>query len=125
MSEAARQQTLLGNLFAAIDAKDTAAFVGFLDENARFRFGSAPTAVGRQQIAAAVDGFFASISALQHDVAMTMANDDALVCEGEVTYTRLDGSTISLPFTDVFNFSGGLISNYKIYMDIAPLYAES
>jgi hypothetical protein len=29
-----------------------------------------------------------------------------------------------LPFTDVLEYSGELISQYKIYIDISPLYAE-
>jgi hypothetical protein len=31
---------------------------------------------------------------------------------------------ITLPFTDVFEYEGGLISQYKIYIDINPLYAD-
>ena len=40
-----------------------------------------------------------------------------------MTYTRLDGSEITLPFTDVFEYRDELIAHYKIYMDIGPLYA--
>jgi hypothetical protein len=41
-----------------------------------------------------------------------------------VTYQRHDGSEISLPFTDIFEYDGDLIAHYKIYMDIGPLYAD-
>ena len=51
-------------------------------------------------------------------------NGGTQVCEGEVTYERHDGSKITLPFTDVFEYSGERIAHYKIYMDIGPLYAE-
>jgi hypothetical protein len=47
-----------------------------------------------------------------------------LVCEGEVTYRRLNNTEITLPFTDVFEYDSNLISQYKIYIDISPLYAE-
>jgi hypothetical protein len=47
-----------------------------------------------------------------------------MVCEGEVTYTRHDESEITLPFVNVFEFEGELISHYKIYADSEPLYAE-
>ena len=40
-SEAADRD--LTDLFAAIDANDAAAFVGFLTDDAVFRFGSAPS----------------------------------------------------------------------------------
>jgi hypothetical protein len=68
------QESMLSGLFAAIDARDTTAF-------------------------------------LQH------------LSERELTYARHDGSTITLPFVDVFNLDADRIANYKIFMDIGPLYA--
>ena len=111
-------------LFAAIDRKDTASFVASLTDDAVFRFGSAPPAQGRNAIAAAVDGFFGSIASLSHTVSKVLWDGTTQVCEGEVTYERHNGTTITLPFTDVFEYSGELIAHYKIYMDIGPLYAE-
>ena len=111
-------------LFAAIDRKDTASFVASLTDDAVFRFGSAPPAQGREAIAAAVDGFFGSIAALSHSVSNVLWNGSTQVCEGEVTYERHDGSKVTLPFTDIFEYSGELVAHYKIYMDIGPLYAE-
>ena len=113
----------LGDLFHAIDAKDAVRFVGFLTDDATFRFGSAEAVCGREGIRAAVDGFFSSIAALEHDVARVWHGDDTYVCEGEVTYTRHDGSRIALPFVDVFVMREQRIEQYLIYMDIAPLYA--
>ncbi len=112
----------LDDLFAAIDAKDTGRFVGFLTDEASFRFGSAPTVQGQEAIHEAVDGFFSTIAGLCHDPARVVAAGDAVVCEGEVTYTRHDATKIKLPFTNVLEFDGELISRYKIYMDIGPLY---
>ncbi len=112
-----------GGLFAAIDAKDGAAFVAYLTENAIFRFGSAPPVQGRDAIQAAVEGFFATIAGCSHSVDNKLRQGDTVVCEGIVTYTRHDGSEIELPFTDVFEYEGILIAHYKIYMDVAPLYA--
>ena len=78
-----------GGLFAAIDARDGAAFVAYLTENAVFRFGSAPPVQGRDAIRAAVDGFFTTIAGCSH----------------------------------VMEYDGILIAHYKIYMDVAPLFA--
>jgi ketosteroid isomerase-like protein len=113
-----------GGLFTAIDAKDGATFVSCLTEDAIFRFGSAPPVQGRDAIKAAVEGFFTTIAACSHDISNTLRQDDTLVCEGIVTYTRHDGSEIALPFTDVFEYEGSLIAHYKIYIDIGPLFAE-
>ncbi len=111
-----------GGLFAAIDAKDPEAFVGYLTDDAVFRFGSAPAVQGRDAICAAVGAFFDTVAGLSHVINKTIVDGATLVCEGEVTYTRLDGSSVTLPFTDVFEYEGELIGHYKIYMDIDPLY---
>jgi len=123
VTSADARQARLGDLFAAVDAKDTERFLGFLTAEASFRFGSAPAVQGREAIHSAVDGFFSSISGLSHNLTRIVAEDSVVVCEGEVTYTRHDTTSITLPFINVFEFNGELISNYKIYMDVGPLYA--
>ena len=113
-----------GGVFAAIDRKDTTAFVGFLTDDAVFRFGSAPAVRGREAIRAAVDGFFATIAASSHAIHQVLTSGATQLCEGEVTYTRPDGMSVTLPFADVFEYEGDRIAQYKIYIDIAPLYSD-
>jgi len=113
-----------GGMFAAIDAKDAEAFVGYLTKDAVFRFGSAPAVQGRDAIGAAVTGFFGTIAACSHDVQKLLSNGSTLVCEGEVTYRKQNDTELTLPFTDVLEYDGELISHYKIYIDISPLYSE-
>ena len=124
MSVSESQHAMLQSLFGAIDAKDSSAFVDHLTDDASFRFGSAPAAVGRDAIKDAVEGFFGTIAGLSHELSLVLADNDQIVCEGLVTYTRHDGSTIALPFADIFDMAADKIASYKIYMDIAPLYAE-
>jgi len=117
-------QDLIDNLFAAIDRKDTEQFLGVIAPDARFRFGSAPPVSGHDAIGAAVDGFLASIAGLSHALERVVSSGSALLIEGEVTYTRHDNSEITLPFVNVLEIEDRLISDYKIYIDIGPLYAE-
>lgn len=112
----------LEGLFAAIDSKDTDAFLAYLGEDGVFRYGSAPAARGREQVRAAVDGFFASIDGLRHELTNVFPGDGAMACEGRVTYRRHDGSEVTLPFCNVFLFDGDLIAEYRVYIDVAPLY---
>lgn len=123
MSSGSAAGSDIGGLFEAIDAQDGAAFVGYLTDDAVFRFGSSPAVQGRAAVQAAVEGFFGTIGGLAHSIDKTIRDRNTLVCEGEVTYTRHDGSTIAIPFVDVFEFQDGLIAEYKIYIDIGPLYA--
>lgn len=117
------QQKLLQDVFTAIDRRDADGFVSYLTADAIFRFGSAPPAKGRDAAREAVAGFFGTIASLSHELSRSLAADNVLICEGEVTYTRHDGSTVTLPFADSFELDHGLISHYRIYMDIGPLYA--
>ena len=113
----------LPSLFQAIDNKDVDGFLEHLSESASFRFGSAPAAVGQGAIREAVSGFFDSIAGLKHELSRTIVDGDVLVCEGTVTYERFDERQVSLPFVNVFEMSAGTIDDYRIYIDIGPLYA--
>lgn len=119
------QQDWLNELFRKIDAKDTAGFLSFLTSDARFRFGNAPLLQGTQAIGEAVDAFFASIKASQHRLLDTWLIDDAVICQGEVSYTRIDNSRLTLPFVNIFRMQGKHIEQYLIYIDVTPLYASA
>jgi limonene-1,2-epoxide hydrolase len=112
----------LDDLLASIDEKNTSRFLRFLTDDAVFRFGSAAPVAGTESIRAAVDGFFSTIAGSKHVLDKILVEGGTLVCEGEVTYTRHDESTITLPFANIFEMEGDLISHYKIYADAGPLY---
>lgn len=123
MKENVSLELRLDALFNAIDAKDTETFLDFLTEDARFRFGSSDAIAGHNAIRQAVDGFFSSIAGSTHALTKTLRDDDTIFCEGTVTYHRHDGSDVTVPFTDVFELADEHIANYKIYIDLAPLFA--
>lgn len=111
------------DLFKSIDEMNADRFVTFLADDAQFRFGNAPAAKGKPAIREAVAGFFSTIKAISHKNINLWVHPDSVIYEGEVTYTRYDGSKLTLPFVNVFGMAGSLIRNYFIYIDINPLYA--
>ena len=111
-------------LFVSIDAMDAEGFVGFVASDATFRFGSSPPVTGRSAIQQTVENFFSMFAGLSHDLHRVIVDGDAAVCEGEVTYTKHDGSNITLPFANIFEIEAGLISTYRIYIDMGPVFAE-
>jgi ketosteroid isomerase-like protein len=115
----------ISKLFATIDGADGPGFVAFLTDDAVFRFGNFPEVRGREAILAAVNGFWATIRKSRHDVLRVWPGGAATAVDGFVTYTRLDGSEVTVPFADVFVFRGDRIAEYLIYIDVAPLYAPS
>jgi ketosteroid isomerase-like protein len=112
-------------LFAAIDARDATRFTAFLTPDARFRFGNLPEVVGREAIGAAVGQFFAAIGGCAHRLLGTWYGPGSAVCEGEVSYTRLDGRVVTVPFANVFALRGTAIASYRIFIDNTPLFASA
>ena len=115
---------LLAALFESIDAKNTQAFAVFLSEDVLFRFGNAPAVEGRRAVAETVQGFFQSIRGLRHELAQTWTQGDSVVCHGQVTYTRKDGSTLCVPFANIFGLAEGRVSRYLIFVDVSELYTS-
>jgi hypothetical protein len=111
-------------LFAVIDARDAAEFVRLLTPEAQFRFGNGPTVIGTDAIRAAASAFFASIAACRHRLIRTWPGSVALACEGAVTYTRNNGTEVTIPFVNVLELRGALISVYRIYIDNSPLWQQ-
>jgi ketosteroid isomerase-like protein len=109
-------------LFAAIDSADAPGFVEFLTPDARFRFGNGADVIGGDAITAAVTGFFSAIRSSKHSLLASWGTNTSAGCEGEVTYTRHDGSVVTYPFANVFRLRGEKISSYHIYIDISTLF---
>jgi limonene-1,2-epoxide hydrolase len=124
MSAILPERHQLVELMAAIDSRDTDAFLEFLTEDSAFHFGSAPAVHGRGAIRNVLNDFFASIAGLQHTIGNVIASGDTLICEGTVVYERLDSREVSIPFVNIFEYAGQRIAEYKIYIDIGPLYAD-
>jgi len=109
-------------LFDAIDARDIASFGRFLAPDCVFRFGNQPPVAGFDRVLAHVAGFFDSVRALGHELSTVWETADALICHGMVTYTRHDGSELSVPFCNVLKLADGRIREYLVFADTSMLY---
>ena len=47
----------------------------------------------------------------------------ATIVEADVTYTRLDGSTVTVPVVTIYRSRGGRIDDYRVFIDLAPVFA--
>ena len=112
-------------LFSSIDNMDTEAFLSFLEDDALFRFGSEQVVTGKEAIGETIGGFFASIKGLRHDILEIWFEAGTVICRGEVTYTRIDDSDVTLPFVDILRMRGKRIGEYLIYIDIKLLYSPA
>ncbi len=114
--------TWVADLFASIDAKDTAAFVAFLTDDCTLQFGNAPLVNGKAAIYATISGFFSAIKSLRHHDLEAWVTPDATICSGTVTYTRHDDTTLSVPFANILRGDGTLIHHYAIYINDSALF---
>jgi ketosteroid isomerase-like protein len=113
----------LHELFASIDAKDTQRFLGFLTEDALFRYGSSSPVTGHPAIRAQVEQVFSSIRSCTHRLKHDWHLPGFDICQGEVTYVRLDGRSIDVPFCNVFEVRAEKIARYEVYLDPTPLFS--
>ena len=104
---------------------DVGAFLVFFEDDASFRFGSEQAVAGKAAVREAIEGFFATIKRLRHEILDTWFHTETVICQGQVTYTRTDDSSVTIPFVNVLRMGGDRISEYLIYIDINPLYSTS
>jgi ketosteroid isomerase-like protein len=112
-------------VFADVDRMDAKAFASHLAEDCLLRFGNADEVVGRDAIEAAIAGFFTTINGLTHHIIDEWGVDDATIVQIDATYTRKDDRQVTLPAVAIWRRRGGeLIDEYRIYVDLAPVYAQ-
>jgi ketosteroid isomerase-like protein len=116
---------LVRSAFAANDAQDIDALSALVTDDVRLTFGNAETVTGRDAFRKVSAGFNASLDRFRHEITALYEVPDAgvVVAELSVTYRRLDGRELTLPCCNLFRIVGGRIADYRIYMDINPVYA--
>jgi ketosteroid isomerase-like protein len=111
------------DLFADVDRMDAKAFASYLAEDCVLRFANADEVVGREAIEAAIAGFFTTIEGLSHRIIEQWEIDDTTIVQNEATYTRTDDREVTVPAVTIYRRSADLIDDYRIYVDLAPVYA--
>jgi ketosteroid isomerase-like protein len=109
--------------FADIDSLDPAKFVAHLTQDVKFRFANADPVIGRENVQAAVAGFFSSIAGLKHHILNVWEVGDTVIAQIDVEYLRHDGKSVTVPNADVLIYEGDLVRDWQIYIDTTPVYA--
>jgi ketosteroid isomerase-like protein len=111
-------------LFAMTDAMDVATLVSLFAEDGRVIFGNGQPLVGIDEIRTGTRAFLATIAGLHHEIVNEWNVGDDTVVELKVTYQRKDGQQVTIPCVTIFHTSaGGDIDDYRVYFDVAPIYA--
>ena len=62
-------------------------------------------------------------TALSHAPGRSWESEEGTVAEADVTYTRKDGATVTVPVVTIYRENGELIDDYRVFIDLAPLFA--
>ncbi|GAA4203376.1 nuclear transport factor 2 family protein [Actinocatenispora rupis] len=115
---------LTARVFRAVDATDVPAFVDLFTPDGSMTFGNSAPLSGREAIAAGLTAFYATLSGLRHDIRNEWTVGADTVVEATVTYSLPDGREVPVPAVTIFHTDGGgLIDDYRIFIDLAPLAA--
>jgi ketosteroid isomerase-like protein len=115
--------TTITDVFADVDRMDATAFASYLAEDCVLRFGNADEVVGRAAIEEAIAGFFTTIKGLSHHILEQWEVGDTTIVQNEAIYTRLDDRRVTVPAVTIYRRGDDLIDDYRIYVDLAPVYA--
>jgi ketosteroid isomerase-like protein len=111
-------------IFAAFDSKDIGALAALMTDDVRLQIGNAHVVEGKAEFVEALQIFFSSVAGFRHTVTNVWSDVDAVIAELKVHYARLDGTELTLPCCNVFRLRDGAVADYRVYMDITPVYAQ-
>jgi hypothetical protein len=109
-------------LFEDIDSMEPERFAAHLADGVSFRFGNAEPVVGREAVRDTWAGFCATVDGVRHDLVAQWDDGDAVVAEADVTYTRKDATTVTVPVVTIYR-GADRIDDYRVFIDLAPLFA--
>ncbi len=115
--------TITTDLLADVDRMDAKGFASYMAEDCVLRYANADEVVGRDAIEEAIAGFFGTIKGISHHVVGEWDVDDTTIVQFEATYTRMDDRQVTVPAVTIYRRGSDLIDDYRIYVDLAPVYA--
>jgi ketosteroid isomerase-like protein len=111
-------------VFQRVDAFVPAFFAELFAPDGTLVFGNGDPMVGPAAIESGVAGFFGTIKGLRHRIVDEWHQQGSSVVELETTYDRLDGKQVTIPVVSIFHRrDNGLIDRYRVYFDLAPVFA--
>lgn len=112
------------SLFARMDRRDAAALAELFAQDATVTIGNREPIAGHSAVATGSAAFLTSIAGLCHRIINQWVVWQDTIAETMVTYTRHDGSTVTIPTVSIWRAAAdGLITNYRVFVDLAPVLA--
>jgi ketosteroid isomerase-like protein len=107
-----------------VDDTDAEKFAEFLAEDCEFQFGNQPKVTGKQNIVEGLIKFWATYDGEEHVLQNILGNDRCFALEALNVYKRKDGKQVTCPAVAITERGeDGLVTSFRVFIDIAPLYA--
>jgi ketosteroid isomerase-like protein len=108
-------------MFATMDPVE---YLSFLAPDVVYKAGNYDPVVGHEGIKQFSAPMMEMFSAVKHDVRDVWEVDEStVVAEMEVTYTRKDGRSTTIPCLDVIRIQDGKVKSLQAYLDFAPAFS--
>ena len=126
MSTGLAERETIRALFAATDRGDLAGVTSYLDDKVVVVLGNHEPIRGAAAYAHLYEQVTGTLAGLRHEIhdIWSAAEDGAVwIVRMTVHYTRADGHTLSLPCCNILRFSGGRVADYRVFMDMTPVFS--
>ena len=110
-------------LFTDIDSMEPDRFAQHLAGDVTMRFGNADPVHGRDAVHDVWAGFCEGVDGVSHSGLRRWESEEGTVAEADVTYTKQDGSTVTVPVVTIYREGDDGIDDYRVFIDLAPLFA--
>jgi SnoaL-like domain len=111
-------------MFEDIDRMDAVAWANWLADDARFRFGNSEETTTRDAARQALAGFYGLIDGVSHRMLDHWESGGTTIVRSDVTYTRKDAAMVTVPIVTIYHErDDGKIDDYRVYGDVAPVFA--
>src|ERR1700760_1709239 len=118
------RDTLLSDMFAALDRGDIDGYLEYLAPGASLRFANNPAVVGRQANKESLQRFYEVFKWCRHAPCQPWPPTKGPGGEADVSYERTDGREVHVPAVTICRFDEhDLVDDYRIFVDLAPLFA--
>jgi ketosteroid isomerase-like protein len=122
----AGEREVIRALFVALDRADVRTVSSYLHDDVVVVLGNQEPIRGADAFAELYEQVTGTLAGLRHEIhdVWSAAEDSAMwIVRMTVHYSRLDGTTVSLPCCNVFRFAKDLVSDYQVFMDMTPVFA--
>jgi hypothetical protein len=128
-----QEKTIMGeqffnDLLDEVDAERATGFALNFTQDGTFQWGNFDPMVGRCAITQFTQSFFSKVTTVKHQLdKYWRVGEQHAMTEGRVTFTKLDGKEVTVPFATVAKFTtdGTKMIHYQVYLDPSPLLSGS